>query len=186
MNPRRLANTVTLIACLVGAAAAASCGPSSNRANSNAEANANASTAPSADQPPAMPPDAKPAGFPGFYMAGPTGAVSLRFTYPKDDTLIEGDSVAPTVTITGYPIYMDAERNKGQHIHVILDNEPYEADYDPAKPFSPADGKFNNLSPGSHTMRAFPSREWHESIKEPDGSDFDMITFTVGPKATIT
>jgi hypothetical protein len=123
---------------------------------------------------------------PGFYQAGPTGNVSLRFTAPTDGLSSDGNSVAPTFTITGYPIYKDSERNKGQHIHVILDNEPYEANYDPTKPFSPENGKFNNLSPGTHTLRAFPSREWHESIKQPDAADFDMVVFNSGGKATVT
>ena len=128
-----------------------------NAANANS-ANSNTATAASSGRPA----DATPMGqvAPGFYQAGPTGNVSLRFSAPQDGSTIEGNSVAPTFTITGYPIYKDAERNKGQHIHVILDNEPYEADYDPSKPFSPETGKFNNLSPGTHTLRAFPSREW--------------------------
>jgi hypothetical protein len=108
--------------------------------------------------------------------------VSLKFAAPPDDQVLTENSIAPTFNVTGYPIYMDTERNKGQHIHVILDNEPYEADYDPTKPFSPANGLFNNLKEGTHTLRAFPSREWHESIKEAGGAAFDMIVFHVRSK----
>jgi hypothetical protein len=163
---------------------AVSCTPqatNTNTANSNS-ANSNAATA---SQSGGTPSDATPMGAeaPGYFRAGPTGPVTLRFTSPVDGATIEGNSVAPTFSITNYPIYKDAQRNKGQHIHVILDNEPYEADYDPNKPFSPESGKFNNLSPGTHTLRAFPSREWHESIKEPGA--FDMVVFHVG-KATVT
>lgn len=147
-----------------------------NTTNSNTGATASSGT----------PTDAKPMGqtAPGYFEAGPTGNVSLRFATPADGATLESNSVAPTFTITGYPIYKDTERNKGQHIHVILDNEPYEADYDPAKPFSPENGKFNNLSQGTHTLRAFPGREWHESIKQNEGA-FDMIVFNVG-KPTVT
>ncbi|HEX8087623.1 MAG TPA: hypothetical protein VF762_02145 [Blastocatellia bacterium] len=147
-----------------------------NSANNNAGAKAAGGT----------PADATPMGAtaPGYFQAGPAGNVSLRFTDPSEGATVQGNSVAPTFTVTGYPIYKDAERNKGQHIHVILDNEPYEADYDPTKPFSPENGKFNNLSPGTHTLRAFPGREWHESIKQAEGA-FDMIAFNVG-KATVT
>lgn len=162
---------------------AASCTPATDNTNGNANTanrNGGAMTASSG-----RPADAVPAATPGYYQAGPTGNVSLRFTAPTDNTSADANSVAPTFTITGYPIYKDAERNKGQHIHVILDNEPYEASYDPAKPFSPENGKFNNLMPGTHTLRAFPSREWHESIKQPDAADFDMVVFNVG-KATVT
>jgi hypothetical protein len=158
-------------------------GTNSNRSASNANsANSNSRSTSSSG----TPADATPMGqtAPGYFQAGPTGNVSMRFAAPQDGASAEGNSVAPTFTITGYPIYKDAERNKGQHIHVILDNEPYEADYDPTKPFSPENGKFNNLSPGTHTLRAFPSREWHESIKQADGA-FDMLVFNVG-KPTVT
>jgi hypothetical protein len=134
-----------------------------------------------------LPADAKPSGVPGFYSAGPTGNVSLSILSPQDNKTVEGNSISPTFTITGYPIYKDSERNKGQHIHVILDNEPYEADYDPSQPFKPEGGKFDNLKEGTHTLRAFPSREWHESIKQEDGANFVFITFHVkAPTPNIT
>ena len=157
--------------------------PTTNRnAGNTNSANSNAGTTPSSGRPA----DATAMGqtAPGYFQAGPTGNVSMRFTAPADGATAAPNSVAPTFNITGYPIYKDADRNKGQHIHVILDNEPYEADYDPTKPFSPENGKFNNLSPGTHTLRAFPSREWHESIKQAEGA-FDMVVFNVG-KPTVT
>jgi hypothetical protein len=128
-----------------------------------------------------LPVDAKPMGAaaPGFYSSGPNGNVSLSLTSPVDNKTLEGNSLSPTFTITGFPIYKDPERNKGQHIHVILDNEPYEADYDPSQPFKPEGGKFDNLKEGTHTLRAFPSREWHESIKQEDGANFIFTTFHV-------
>jgi hypothetical protein len=131
-----------------------------------------------------IPQDAKPLGkeAPGFFMAGPNGNVSLSVTSPENDKSLQGNSLAPTFNITGYPIYKDDERNKGQHIHVILDNEPYEADYNPTQPFKPESGKFDNLKDGTHTLRAFPSREWHESIKQEDGADFSFVTFYVNAK----
>ncbi|HKP88179.1 MAG TPA: hypothetical protein VJZ26_18885 [Blastocatellia bacterium] len=177
--------SLTKIAALVSLSVtilAVSCVPVANNTNSS---NANNSNSSASAAPGGRPADAVPApDVPGSYMAGPTGNVSLRFTAPNDGQSLDGSSVAPTFAITGYPIYKDAERNKGQHIHVILDNEPYEADYDPNKPFSPDSGKFNNLSPGTHTLRAFPSREWHESIKQPDGADFDMVVFNAGGGAS--
>jgi hypothetical protein len=162
-----------------------SCGPQSNHQNSN---NSNSSTPANSNsaaggQHGVTPADARPMGSeaPGYYQAGPAGPVSLRYSSPTDGQSAEGNSVAPTFQVTNYPIYYDEQRKKGQHIHVILDNEPYEADYNPEKPFSPDNGKFNNLKPGLHTLRAFPSREWHESIKEPGA--FDLVVFYVGPKS---
>lgn len=152
-------------------------GTSKNLANKNAA------------PPTQLPKDAKPMGAaaPGYYSAGPTGNVSLSFLTPQDSKTVVGNSINPTFTITGFPIYKDADRNKGQHLHVILDNEPYEADYDALQPFKPEDGKFENLKTGTHTLRAFPSREWHESIKQEDGANFAFITFYVNaPTANMT
>ncbi|QMU56396.1 MAG: hypothetical protein GKS04_04455 [Candidatus Mycalebacterium zealandia] len=53
-----------------------------------------------------------------------------------------------------------ANSSKGQHVHLIVDNEPYEAIYDVSKPVV-----LKNLSVGPHTLVVFPSRSYHESIK---------------------
>lgn len=152
-----------------------------NAGNSNT---ANSNAAPTAAPPAGLPADAVPVPeAPGTFKAGPTGHVSLKFTGPADGSAVTDNAAAATFTITGYPIYQDPARKKGQHIHVILDNEPYEADYNPNAPFSP--DKFKNLAPGTHTLRAFPSREWHESIKEDDATDFDFVVIHNGaPTAT--
>ncbi|PSQ95185.1 MAG: hypothetical protein BRD55_11740 [Bacteroidetes bacterium SW_9_63_38] len=55
-----------------------------------------------------------------------------------------------------------ASSEKGQHLHVIVDNKPYRACYDPSKPFD-----IGTLEPGVHTVIAFPSRSYHESVKGP-------------------
>ncbi|MEN3334943.1 MAG: hypothetical protein V7641_4308 [Blastocatellia bacterium] len=154
----------------------ASCEPAATNSNST---NVNSNTAAAAAQAPGMPADAVPVPeAPGYFKAGPSGHVSLKFTAPIEASSLDSNAVAATFSITGYPIYQDPARKKGQHIHVILDNEPYEADYNPSVPFSP--DKFKNLAPGTHSLRAFPSREWHESIKEDDAADFDYVVFNVG------
>ncbi len=183
MKPRL--SVLKLAACCSVLAASISCdSPGSNSNNRNAT-NGNANT-PAATSTSGTPAGAQPvAGAPGFFMAGPTGDVTLQFTAPGDGATIQGNAVAPTFTVTNYPIYKDDPRNKGQHIHVIIDNEPYEANYNPSQPFS--HDKLKNLAPGTHTIRAFPSREWHESIKEPDGSPFDFVVFHTGqPTAQVT
>jgi hypothetical protein len=50
-----------------------------------------------------------------------------------------------------------ANSAKGQHIHLILDNEPYSAHYDPMAQ--------KNLSKGQYVVLAFLSRSYHESVK---------------------
>jgi hypothetical protein len=176
-------NTISKIAAIFFLSAAligASCTqPSTNSNNANAnQSNTNAQ----AGHQTALPANLTDSPYPGFKQAGPEGNVSLRFTAPQANQAIQGNSVAPTFDISGYPIYMDSARNKGQHIHVIIDNEPYEADYNPMQPFTHT--RLQNLQPGTHTIRAFPSREWHESIKQPAGA-FAMQVFNVG-QASVT
>ncbi|HZK77244.1 MAG TPA: hypothetical protein VFD13_10075 [Candidatus Kapabacteria bacterium] len=71
-----------------------------------------------------------------------------------------------------------AYAKQGQHIHVIVDDKPYMADFKNGQPFNAG-----VLAPGAHTIRAFPSFSWHESIKSPNA--FATRTFYVGaaPKA---
>jgi hypothetical protein len=59
----------------------------------------------------------------------------------------------------------------GQHIHLIVDNEPYSAHYTTTADLSA-------LGPGRYVLRAFPSRQWHESVKMPTA--FASLAFRVG------
>ncbi len=63
-----------------------------------------------------------------------------------------------------------ANSGKGQHIHVIVDNEPYSAHYEPKAE--------KELAEGSHIMLAFLSRSYHESVK--NGQAYILKKFTVG------
>lgn len=63
-----------------------------------------------------------------------------------------------------------ANSAKGQHIHLILNNEPYSAHYE-------AEIK-KDLVEGSYTVLAFISRSYHESIKNPEA--YILRNITVG------
>ncbi len=63
-----------------------------------------------------------------------------------------------------------ANSQKGQHIHLIVDERPYMAKYD--KEFA------LELEPGKHTILAFLSRSFHESIKNPEA--FELREVVVG------
>lgn len=64
------------------------------------------------------------------------------------------------------------EEGKGNHVHVILDNQPYAAFYDWDKGF-----ELRNVTDGEHTLRMFPSRPWHQSFKNKGA--FQMVRFSV-------
>ena len=74
--------------------------------------------------------------------------------------------------LKGYMPMKDPATGMGNHIHVILDNQPYEAYYNLDQEF-----ELRNVADGEHILRVFPSRPWHESYK--NAGAFQMVKFTV-------
>lgn len=101
---------------------------------------------------------------------------SLKIVEPKEGSTVNGSTVKLRLDLSGdlkgYKPHKDPSTGMGNHIHVILDNEPYEAYYNLDEPF-----ELRNVTGGPHTIRVFASRPWHESYKN-DGS-FQMVAFTV-------
>src|ERR1044072_9475873 len=101
---------------------------------------------------------------------------TLKIVSPAKDATINGSTVEVKLDLAGdlkgYMPHKDPATGKGNHIHVILDNQPYEAYYELGQPF-----ELRNVAEGKHTLRVFPSRPWHESFKN-DGA-FQMVAFTV-------
>jgi len=100
----------------------------------------------------------------------------LRIVSPANNATVNGSTVQVKVKLSGdlkgYQPHKDPATGKGNHIHLILDNQPYEAYYELDRPF-----ELRNVIEGKHTLRAFPSRPWHESYKN-EGA-FQTIEFTV-------
>lgn len=101
---------------------------------------------------------------------------SLSIVTPARGATINGSTVAVKLELSGelkgYVPHKDPATGKGNHIHVILDNQPYEAYYELNQPF-----ELRNVAEGKHTLRVFPSRPWHESFKN-EGA-FQIVEFTV-------
>jgi hypothetical protein len=103
-------------------------------------------------------------------------APTLRFLEPREGATIQGSTVnlklALSGDLKGYKPGKDPATGMGNHIHVILDNQPYEAYYSLDQPF-----ELRNVTEGKHTLRVFASRPWHESYK--NAGSFQLVTFTV-------
>src|SRR5258706_13917360 len=101
---------------------------------------------------------------------------AIKIVSPAKNAAINGSTVDVKLELSGdlkgYMPHKDPATGKGNHIHVILDNQPYEAYYDTSQPF-----ELRNVTEGKHTLRVFPSRPWHESYKT-EGA-FQMLEFTV-------
>ncbi|MBD2338504.1 hypothetical protein H6G64_16130 [Calothrix sp. FACHB-156] len=79
---------------------------------------------------------------------------------PQADEVLSDNQVTVSFQVKDLPIFKDPKWELGPHLHVILDNQPYIAVYDLNKPLV-----FSDLSPGTHSLRVFASRPWHESFK---------------------
>ena len=101
---------------------------------------------------------------------------TLKVVEPKDGATVNNSTVKVKLEIggdlRGYKPMKDMTTGMGNHIHVILDNQPYEAYYNLEQEF-----ELRNVADGEHTLRFFPSRPWHESYK--NAGAFQIIRFTV-------
>ncbi|HLM61548.1 MAG TPA: hypothetical protein VK308_12150, partial [Pyrinomonadaceae bacterium] len=103
-------------------------------------------------------------------------APTIAVVEPKNGATVNSSTVKVKLSLSGdlkgYKPMMDMETKMGNHVHVILDNQPYEAYYNLDQEF-----ELRNVSDGEHTLRFFPSRPWHESYKNTGA--FQMVKFTV-------
>jgi hypothetical protein len=107
----------------------------------------------------------------------------LKTVSPADGSTVEGSTVQVRLTLSGelkgYQPHKDPATGTGNHIHVILDDNPYEAYYDLNVPF-----ELKNVTPGKHLLRVFPSRPWHESYKNDEAFQLTMFTVNGGGDAS--
>jgi hypothetical protein len=107
----------------------------------------------------------------------------LKTVSPADGSTVEGSTVQVQLTLSGelkgYQPHKDPATGTGNHIHVILDDNPYEAYYDLNVPF-----ELKNVTPGKHLLRVFPSRPWHESYKNDEAFQLTMFTVNGGGDAS--
>jgi hypothetical protein len=93
------------------------------------------------------------------------GSVDFQFN-------IEGGDYTLGTQTDGAESNYCANSKKGQHIHLIVDNKPYEASYKTEHTTNA------QLEEGNHVALAFISRSYHESLKH-DGA-FAVTQFQVG------
>jgi hypothetical protein len=96
----------------------------------------------------------------------------VKILGPKPNATLEDTTVTVRFDVDDFPLFKDPDLALGPHLHVFLDDRPYQAVYDAKQSLT-----FKDLSPGTHTIRAFASRPWHESVKTPDA--YDQLTFNV-------
>lgn len=107
----------------------------------------------------------------GTRAEAPAPAPTLEFEAPERGAALEGDSLEVRLALEGFALGEPtpgsearglAMSDGGQHVHFIVDDRPYRALYGLDGPVQVGAGE---LGPGLHLLRAFPSRQWHESVK---------------------
>ena len=111
---------------------------------------------------------------------------TARFESPESEEVLEPGEVEVRVAVENFipgsqtevpRIDRIANSEQGQHTHIILNNDPYFANYNiDAEPFS-----IGELEPGAYSAFVFPSRSFHESVKSDDAAD--LVNFYVGEEA---
>ena len=106
---------------------------------------------------------------------------AARFAAPADSAVVDSARVSVVVEADSFETGIQTETPRageiansgnGQHFHVIVDNQPYLANYEAGTPFN-----LGELQPGAHTLLTFPSRSYHEAVKHPDA--YDLVNFYV-------
>jgi len=147
-----------------------------NRTNANATNAANANAAPTIQTLAEVPRPQKISDQMKERGEQDNAAPTISVVEPKNGTTVTSSTVRVKLALSGdlkgYKPMMDMETKMGNHVHVILDNQPYEAYYNLDTEF-----ELRNVADGEHTLRFFPSRPWHESYKNTGA--FQMVKFTV-------
>lgn len=100
----------------------------------------------------------------------------VQILSPRSDSILDSTTVAIQLKVNDLPLFKDPDLAMGPHVHLFIDDQPYRAVYDDSEPVI-----IEKLSPGSHTIRAFASRPWHESFKNEGAyaeSTFHIFTKT--------
>lgn len=79
---------------------------------------------------------------------------------PQPNEILQDNTVSLKLRVEDFPLFKDSDLEMGPHLQVILDDQPYQAVYDLSQPLT-----FEDLAPGTHTLRVFASRPWYESFK---------------------
>ncbi len=96
----------------------------------------------------------------------------VKIIAPQPKQIINQTNVSIQLQVDDLPLFQDDQLKLGNHLNLILDNEP-------ARPIYNLDKSIilENLTPGTHSLRVFAVRPWGESFKN-DGA-YAQTTFSV-------
>ena len=95
---------------------------------------------------------------------------------PQANQTFKETNIDVQLKVEDLPIFKDDKLKLGNHLNLILDNEPAKQIYSVVDPIA-----IGNLTPGTHTIRVFATRPWGESFKNDDAyaqTTFNVLTET--------
>lgn len=84
----------------------------------------------------------------------------VKILSPQNDEVLNTNNVSVALEVKGLDIFQDEALKMGSHLNFFVDNQPYQEIYTTESSI-----ELKDLSPGTHTIRVFASRPWHESFK---------------------
>lgn len=96
----------------------------------------------------------------------------VRITAPRSEKTFNQTDIAIKLAVEDLPIFQDDRLHLGNHLNLIVDNEPFQSIYGLDEPII-----IKNLTPGTHTLRVFAVSPWGESFKN-EGA-YAQTTFNV-------
>ncbi|MFO8040853.1 MAG: hypothetical protein R6U67_15565 [Sodalinema sp.] len=84
----------------------------------------------------------------------------VRIKQPRPDEVLRTSQVNIQLDVQDLPIFKNKTLGLGPYIQLILDDRPLDPIHNLDQPII-----LNDLSAGTHTLRAFAVRPWHESFK---------------------
>ena len=96
----------------------------------------------------------------------------VKIISPQKAQIFNRSDISVRLEVRDLPIFQDDKLKLGNHLELILDNEPAQPIYDATEPVL-----LENLTPGNHTLRVLAARPWGESYKN-EGA-YAQTTFSV-------
>ena len=84
----------------------------------------------------------------------------IEIITPRKGTTSNRTDIKVELEVTDFPVFQDERSNLGNHLSLLIDNEPLPPIYDLKQPIL-----IKNLMPGTHTLRVFATTPWGESVK---------------------
>ncbi len=118
---------------------------------------------------------APPAIFSDLAKLLPNQQPQVAIASPKQNQVIEDTHLDVKLNLQNFSIYKDKNTELGPHLQILLDNQPARSIYSLEDTLT-----FEDLMPGSHTLRVIAVQPWGESFK--NETAYAQTTFHVFAK----